>query len=586
MNKFSIRSFIGDILKSVIPLLIGITFVGTIYAVDLSLRPYILKVIIDRLPGIDGNTIIARLTGPIMLYVGMSIFIISMFRFRDYLHLNLQARTKVIINRILMQRMMQHSLVLYNNNFAGNLANKIKDVMSGIPDAIKIVDSLFAIFLSLLIATFTLLTINYQFCLLMLFWLVIFIGIVFYFKNPARKICEYSAEFNSLVLGQTVDILNNIVSVKLFSTSGEELEHISKLVKEKVGVDKRRDWFFLRLFSILGVTFIIYQSVGFILLIYWFKRGIVTIGDFALLTSINIAVINELWTVSERFGMFSEVMGNISQGLRVVLKPIDILDIEDAKVLSVKRGTIAFNDVSFNYPGIDAIFSGKNVVIENGQKVGLVGYSGGGKTTFVNLIMRLYEISAGQILIDDQNIQEVTQDSLHDNISMIPQDTLLFHRTLMENIRYGQPLATDEEVITAAKKAHAHDFIRSLPDGYASLVGDRGVKLSGGQRQRIAIARAILKNAPILILDEATSQLDSIIEKSIQNCLLNLMENKTAIVIAHRLSTLLHMDRILVFSSGKIVEDGTHSKLIAQNGLYKKLWDAQVGGFLSDDQEL
>jgi ATP-binding cassette subfamily B protein len=217
-----------------------------------------------------------------------------------------------------------------------------------------------------------------------------------------------------------------------------------------------------------------------------------------------------------------------------------------------------------------------------GQKIGLVGYSGGGKTSFVNLILRLYEISEGSILIDNQDIRDVTQDSLRRAIAMIPQEPVLFHRTLLENIRYGRIEATDEEVIAASKRAYAHEFISKLPENYHTLVGERGIKLSGGQRQRIAIARAILKNAPILILDEATSQLDSVTEEYIQASLAELMQGKTTIVIAHRLSTLLHMDRILVFDQGKIIQDGTHAELLAQAGLYKTLWDAQVGGFLPD----
>jgi ATP-binding cassette subfamily B protein len=215
--------------------------------------------------------------------------------------------------------------------------------------------------------------------------------------------------------------------------------------------------------------------------------------------------------------------------------------------------------------------------------VGLVGYSGSGKTTFVNLILRMYNISEGNIFIDDQNIANVTQESLRSNIGIIPQEASLFHRTLMENIRYGRLDASDVEVIEAAKKAHAHEFIERLPEQYESLVGERGVKLSGGQRQRIAIARAILKNASILILDEATSQLDSVTESYIQESLWNLMQDKTTIVIAHRLSTLLHMDRILVFDKGKIIQDGKHSELLTDKGLYKTLWDAQIGGFLPEE---
>ena len=262
----------------------------------------------------------------------------------------------------------------------------------------------------------------------------------------------------------------------------------------------------------------------------------------------------------------------------------ELEDKQDAATLIVSKGQITFEGVKFHYKGTEPPFQNKSVTIEAGQKVGLVGYSGGGKSTFVNLILRLYDVTDGRILIDNQDIRDVTQDSLRSQIAMIPQDPSLFHRTLMENIRYGRVAATNAEGIAAAKKAHAHEFISKLPQGYESLVGERGVKLSGGQRQRIAIARAILKNAPILILDEATSQLDSVTERDIQESLWQLMQDKTTIVIAHRLSTLLHMDRIIVFDQGKIVEDGTHTELLSKRGLYKTLWDAQVGGFLPDQK--
>ena len=258
--------------------------------------------------------------------------------------------------------------------------------------------------------------------------------------------------------------------------------------------------------------------------------------------------------------------------------PLEILDKPDAVILKCNRGQITFNNVKFHYKGTEPLFQNKSIEIKAGQKVGLVGYSGGGKSTFVNLILRLYDITDGAILIDGQDIRDVTQDSLRSSIALIPQDPSLFYRSLMDNIRYGRIDATDEEVISAAKKAHAHEFITKLSKIYDSLVGERGAQLSGGQRQRIAIARAILKNAPILILDEASSQLDSPTESLIQESLWDLSQNKTTLVIAHRLSTLLNMDRILVFDQGVIVEDGTHTELLSLNGLYRKLWDSQVGG--------
>ncbi len=258
------------------------------------------------------------------------------------------------------------------------------------------------------------------------------------------------------------------------------------------------------------------------------------------------------------------------------------MDQANAVPLSVSRGRNHFKDVTFRYKDQNELFKDKNIVLRSHDKIGLVGFSGSGKTTFINLILRNYNIESGTILIDGQDISKVTQESLREKISMIPQEPALFHRTLMENIRYGRLDATDEEVMEAANKARCHDFIMKFPDGYRTQVGERGAKLSGGQRQRIAIARAILKNAPILILDEATSALDSVTEKEIQEGLDIAMRAQTVIVIAHRLSTLSGMDRILVFHEGKIVEDGTHKELIKTNGHYKKLWEMQVGGFIPD----
>lgn len=307
-------------------------------------------------------------------------------------------------------------------------------------------------------------------------------------------------------------------------------------------------------------------------------NGAISIGDFAFVFGIALVVAEDIWMATTSLQDFSRSMGDLKSALSILQIPHQNTDVKNAKHLIVEKAIIEFKNVTFGYSEQNNVFNNLNLVIQLGEKVGLVGHSGSGKSSLLNLLMRYFITTQGQIYIDNQNIHEVTQDSLRENIAVIPQDTLLFHRTLMENIRYGNPNATDAEVIDASKKAHIHDYIMQLPDQYNGYVGERGIKLSGGQRQRIAIARAFLKNAPILILDEATSALDSQTEKLIQNSLNTLIKDKrkTVIAIAHRLSTLKHMDRIIVLDKGMIVEQGTHQELSRLEGsLYKKLWTLQ-----------
>lgn len=352
------------------------------------------------------------------------------------------------------------------------------------------------------------------------------------------------------------------------------------LATQKAFQTKERFGIFL--WSLQGLMITIMMGFSAYFLIYLYGKGFVSIGDFALILGLSMQLGHMMWYMMSFVDQFNQAVGKCKQSLSALLIQPEITDRSDVHNLRVRQGQIRFENVKFHYKGTEPLFQNKSATIEAGQKVGLVGYSGGGKTTFVNLILRLYDVTEGHIFIDGQDIRDVTQDSLRTSIALIPQDPSLFHRSLMDNIRYGRTDASDEDVIEAAKRAHAHEFIRALPQGYDSLVGERGVKLSGGQRQRIAIARAILKNAPILILDEATSQLDSVTERFIQDSLWELMQGKTTIVIAHRLSTLLHMDRILVFDRGKIVEDGSHQNLLAKGGIYKTLWETQVDGFLPD----
>jgi ATP-binding cassette subfamily B protein len=306
------------------------------------------------------------------------------------------------------------------------------------------------------------------------------------------------------------------------------------------------------------------------------------VGDFVMAVSLSLLVINEARNLSRRFLEFFEYIGNVANGVHTIVRAHELIDAPGARAAAIGRGEIEFRAVDFGYTPARKVFDGLSVRIPAGQRVGLVGLSGSGKSSFVSLILRLYDPQGGAILIDGVDIRTMTQDSLHAQLSLIPQDPGLFHRTLRENIRYGRLEASDAEVVEAARKAHAHEFIAQIREGYDSLVGERGVKLSGGQRQRIAIARVILKDAPVLILDEATSALDSITEHAIQETLDSVMRGKTVIVVAHRLSTIAHLDRILVFEDGRIIEDGTHAELLARRGAYYRLWSRQAGGFLPE----
>ncbi|MFY9589775.1 ABC transporter ATP-binding protein [Rickettsia endosymbiont of Halotydeus destructor] len=583
MKNSNIINFIYEVCKPFKWLILGQFTVAIVWAIDMSLRPYILKLMLDKIPLLNADNVASELSGLMVFYLSMSLGVSIIWRFIDYTRIKLKSPLKRHITDTLMNKMMQHSQTLFQNHFAGSLANKVKDVMNNIPDLIDIVIlQFFGNFIAVVISIFTVWTINYKFSLLLGIWVVIFTLSAIYFSKRARELSKKSSETHSKVVGYVVDILSNIVSVHLFASKRMESRRLGRQLDEYVQAHQKRDWWFLYMFAFQSILFIVYQIIGFVLLISGFKEGSVTLGDFALLITLNISIVDILWALSRDILNFAKAIGETKQGLDIVLTPMEIADKPDSKALKIKEGKITFDKVKFQYKNTAPLFQNKSVIIKAGEKVGLVGYSGSGKTTFVNLILRMYDINEGSIFIDDQNIASVTQESLRSNIGVIPQEASLFHRSLMENIRYGRLDASDEEVIEAAKKAHAHEFIERLPEQYESLVGERGVKLSGGQRQRIAIARAILKNAPILILDEATSQLDSVTESYIQESLWNLMQGKTTIVIAHRLSTLLHMDRILVFDKGKIVEDGEHGELLTNKKLYKILWNAQIGGFLPE----
>ncbi len=559
----------------------------SVMVLEYNVIPYSLKMIIDALDAHPHTENVFKLVAPALWLGGGAWFIlILVFRLENWWQSYVIPRFLADVRMSVFDYLSKQSYQYFSNQMAGGLANKLNDLPRALNSIFELVTwYVIAAFFSIFIALILMCTINCWFALILLVWIVLQLGISF---KSSKRVDHYSianAEDKSELSGKIVDSLSNANAVKLFSRRKAELAYISKSQNKEAQSNKKL-MLYMNIFHLyldIPVTIMLVTMIS--LLLYFWQKNIIGTGDLVFIFNVSFAIMTQMWYLCHAMADFYREVGIARQAIAILSTPIDVQDKAEAKELIINEATIQFENVCFYYNKGKKIFENKSIHIPAKQRVGLVGYSGSGKTTFIHLILRLFNVKSGRILIDSQDISSVTQDSLRAAISMIPQDTTLFHRTLIENIRYGNPDATNEEVINAAKRACCSDFIALLPEGYETLVGERGIKLSGGQRQRIAIARAILKNAPIVILDEATSQLDSLTEEIIQNSLWDLMKDKTTLVIAHRLSTLLHMDRILVFQEGKIVEDGSHEELLAKNGLYKSMWNAQIGGFLPEDDK-
>ncbi|MCR4333728.1 MAG: ABC transporter ATP-binding protein/permease [Patescibacteria group bacterium] len=391
-------------------------------------------------------------------------------------------------------------------------------------------------------------------------------------------------EEDSRMTGALSDAVLNHSTITSFAALPSERSYFGKVTDQwRDATRKAMDGYAL-IYGVQGLFALFIEVAILAGAAFLWQKGLLTIGDFVLVQIYIINLLNRVWGVGRNMRQLHDAFSEATEMLDIMELPHEIVDAKSAKSLTVAEGTVAFDQVSFEYHDGHAVLNDFSLTIESHEKVALIGSSGAGKTTIAKLLIRLYDLKIGSISIDGQNIAKVTQESLRRAIAFVPQEPMLFHRSLMENIRYGRQEATDEEVIEAAKQAHCFEFISRYPEGFNTMVGERGVKLSGGERQRVAIARAILKNAPILVLDEATSSLDSESERLIQDALLRLMEGKTVIAIAHRLSTVMHMNRLIVMEKGSVVLTGTHEELLAEEGnLYKKLWEIQAGGFLRKD---
>lgn len=484
--------------------------------------------------------------------------------------------------------LLRHSMTFFANEFAGRVSTKVMQTSLAVREVVmKLLDVFVYVVTYVVTMIIVVGTADWRLLIPILVWLAIYIGIVSYFVPKLRKIAATQADARSTMTGRVVDSYTNIATVKLFSHAGREETYA------KAGMDLFLQTVYgqMRYVSLFQASVYINNCVALFVIsaisIWFWLNGAVEVGAIAVAIGLAMRVNGMsqwiMWEVSALF----ENIGTVYDGMEMMTKKHDITDQPAAPKLTAQRGAICFDGIRFHYGKANGVIDELTLDIHAGEKVGLVGRSGAGKTTLMNLLLRFYELESGRITIDGQDIAGVTQESLRALIGVVTQDTSLLHRSIRDNIAYGRPDASDAEIIEASKRANAWEFIEGLVDmngrkGLDAQVGERGVKLSGGQRQRVAIARVFLKDAPILVLDEATSALDSEVEAAIQENLFALMQGKTVIAIAHRLSTLTEMDRVVVLDKGKLIETGSHADLITRGGIYADLWSRQSGGFLAD----
>ncbi|MBB1275284.1 ABC transporter ATP-binding protein [Pseudoalteromonas sp. SR43-3] len=511
------------------------------------------------------------------------------------LHQALLGNYPMSIRWLAHRYLLRQSVSFYQNEFAGRIATKVLQTSLAVRETVtKLLDVLMYIVVYFGSMVFLVAEADWRLMIPLLVWLVLYICVQLYFVPRLKKIASSQADARSEMTGRIVDSYTNISTIKLFSYTQREEQY----AKQSMDVFLQPVYKQMRLvtslnFVIQSLNYLLVFSVAAVSLYLW-SLSVISAGAIAVAVSLALRLNGMaqwiMWEISSLF----ENIGTVADGMKTLSNPIEVADKPNADTLNVSQGAIEFNNVHFNYgkaakeTNRSPVMNGLNLNIKPGEKIGLVGRSGAGKSTLVNLLLRFYDADSGTIKIDGQNITDVSQESLRRYIAMVTQDTSLLHRSVKDNILYGRPDATHDEMINATKQAKALEFINDLVDskgnkGFDAQVGERGVTLSGGQRQRIAIARVLLKNAPILILDEATSALDSEVEAAIQASLDDLMTGKTVIAIAHRLSTIAQMDRLIVLDDGGVVEQGTHEQLIAKGGIYAALWTHQTGGFIGVD---
>lgn len=562
----------------------GLLFLTMSVTVSNVIMMYGFKLLVDGIPQSDPDDVWATLWLPFSIVVGNCIFHTLTYRVRDFLDSKSTPYVQNSLRELVMENVTRHSHDYFHNRFSGELVNKVGNIINAYRTLLwdRLMHGFIPTVTAIISSCILLWTIDPRLSFILMGVVSAICLSVYILGGHLSRASANLADRESDISGQLVDTVTNISSVKNYANQNHEIGLLRAVQRPYVVAYKRFIWWEIAFWGAFDICIsaLIIGSIWF-LITNW-ASGIYSAGSVAVSIMIGWDVWYRMAGLSWQLTQLSADLGRMSSALNDFVRPVGVEDKKDALQFSPHNGEIVFRDVSFVYDTGHQVFSNFNLTIPASQKVGVVGLSGAGKTTLCQLLLRNYDIEAGKIIIGGQNVMDVTQESLRRNIAVIPQDPTLFHRSLRENILYGKPEATEEEMIAAAKAAQAHDFILATPDGYETTVGERGVKLSGGQRQRIAIARAILKNAPILILDEATSALDSDTERLIQTALDAAMEGRTTIVVAHRLSTLAHLDRIIVMRDGDVIEDGTLPQLIAANGHFAYLWNLQAGGFLPE----